>query len=121
MQDQYQTVAEALRSAVTSLLKDESMKYKRSFYYWAAFISQGFAGVLLDDALLDEIHTRLQAIQKESSGDEAAAGDDGKIMEAAMMTLTRNAYLQLEDLEQTLSREWCSKWNKTNDERQNGK
>ena len=56
MQGQYQTVAEALRAAVLSLLEDEEMIYKDSFYYWAAFISHGFASVKLDDALLDQIH-----------------------------------------------------------------
>ena len=108
MQDKYQTVAEALQTAVISLLDDEDMKYKRSFYYWAAFISHGFASVLLDDAFLGEIHTRLEKIRQKSSAEQG--GDDELTMEKTIMTLTRDAYHRLEEREQTLSREWCAKW-----------
>ena len=69
-QDRYLTVAEALQAAVLSLLKDEDMRYKQSFYYWAAFFCHGFASVKLDDALLREIHARLQALRQEPSQSE---------------------------------------------------
>ena len=108
MQDKYQTVAEALQAAVVSLLGNEKMNYKRSFYYWAAFISHGFASVLLDDAFLGEIHIRLEKYRQESSAKQG--GGSELTMEMAMMTLTRDAYHQLEEREQTLSREWCEKW-----------
>ena len=109
MQDKYQTVAEALQAAVVSLLGEEDMNYRRSFYYWAAFISHGFASVLLDDALLGEIHTRLDESREDCSDKQ---GDDGhdSTLEMDMMTLTRDAYRRLEDMEQTLSREWCENW-----------
>ena len=107
-QDKYETVAEALQAAVVSLLADEDMKYKHSFFYWAGFICHGFAGVKLGDALLDTIHNRIESMCKESGDEE---GDDGRAL--AVMTLTRDAYRRLDEREQALSREWCDKWNKT--------
>ena len=56
-QGNYQTVGEALRNAVVSVLGDETMRYKDSFYYWAGFISHGYASVKLDDPLLELIHS----------------------------------------------------------------
>ena len=136
-QDKYQTVAEALQAAVASLLKDESMRYKTSFYYWAAFITHGFASIKLDDALLDKIHERLEAQQKQKQKQkqkqqkqkqkqkqkqqkqqqqQRQPDDDGKAndikgdLTAAVLTLTRDAYHRLEEREETLSREWCDKW-----------
>ena len=108
IQDKYQTVAEALQAAVISLLGAEDMNYKRSFYFWAAFIPHGFASVLLDDALLGEIHARQEKLRQESS--VKRGGGDQVTMEMAMMTLTRDAYHRLEDMEQTLSREWDENW-----------
>ena len=58
-QDRYQTVGEALQAAVVSLLDEEGTKYRINFYYWAAFLPHGFAGVKPDDVLLDQIHDRL--------------------------------------------------------------
>lgn len=114
-QDEYQTVAEAFRAAVVSLLKDEDMNYRRSFYYWAAFISHGFASVKLDDALLDQIHDRLIDIRT-ASNDHIEGGDsnNGEIKDSpllmAILTLTQDAYHRMEKQEQTLTREWCEKW-----------
>ena len=45
-----------------SALEEEDMNFKRSFYFWAAFISHGFASVKLDDALLDQIHDKLETL-----------------------------------------------------------
>ena len=118
-QGKYQTVAEALQTAVTSLLEDEEMKYSRNFYYWAAFITHGFASIKLDDALLDQIHERLEVVsrqQEEEEEEEYQLDDDGQEndvesnLTAAVLTLTRNAYHRLEEREETLSREWCKKW-----------
>ena len=61
-QDKFLTIAEALRAAVLSLLRDEDMRYEQSFYYWAAFISHGFASVQLDEKLLGQIHARLEQL-----------------------------------------------------------
>ena len=93
---------------MVSVLTDEDMKYRRSFYYWAAFISHGFASVKLDDVLLDQIHERLEVMRRESIKDEP--NDPEPTLEMAMLTLTRDAYHRLEHREQTLSREWCEKW-----------
>ena len=107
MQDKYKTVAEALQAAVVSLLAEEKMSYRRSFYYWAAFISHGFASVLLDDALLGQIHARLDKLRQDCSDKQGDGGDGKSTLEMDMMVLTRDAYSRLEDMEQTLSREWC--------------
>ena len=99
---------------MVSLIEDKSMKHSRSFYYWAAFISHGFASVRLDDALLDQIHKRLLEHQEKPSGDNNTSRDDddtNKTLEMAILTLTRDAYHRLEEQEETLSREWCEKWN----------
>lgn len=107
-QDKYLTVAEALQAAVLSVLTDEKMKYKNSFYYWAAFISHGFADVKLDDALLDQIHERLEALKPQSSkggGDDSSTDSESGLTES-ILTLTRDAYHRLECEEQTLSRDW---------------
>ena len=114
-QDKYQTVAEALQTAVVSLLEDEEMKYNRSFFFWAAFISHGFASTKLDDALLDEIHNRLmESPQEPSNGSSSSSGDDDSTshvsLARAMLTRTRDAYHRLEKREETLSRERCAKW-----------
>ena len=111
-QDKYLTVAEALQTAVVSLLEDEEMKYNRSFFFWAAFISHGFASTKLDDALLDQIHNRVQEYQKQSNDDNNnnKSKDDENTLEMAILTLTRDAYCRLEEREETLSREWCEKW-----------
>lgn len=42
-----------------SLLEDDNERYKQSFYFWAAFVPQGFASVQLNSALLDKIHSYL--------------------------------------------------------------
>ena len=107
-QAQYKTVAKAVQAAAVSLLEDKDMKYQHSFYYWAAFISHGFASVKLDDALLNDIHTRLETLKDIPNG----AGHDSPSdpLETAMLTLTRNAYRRLEEQEKILSREWCEKW-----------
>ena len=101
-------MAGALQEAVVSVLGDKEMKFHRSFYYWAAFISHGFASVKLDDALLNDIHTRLETLKDIPNG----AGHDSPSdpLETAMLTLTRNAYRRLEEQEKILSREWCEKW-----------
>lgn len=91
---------------MASLLAHEDMKYKDSFYYWAGFISHGFADVLLDDRLLDEIHARLSTFQKEANDDQGGEAT----LEVAMKALTRDAYHRAEELEQTLMRECCEKW-----------
>ena len=113
-QDKYQTVAEALQTAVVSLLEDEDMKYKTSFYYWAAFICHGFASVRLDDTLLDQIHNRLETLygqQQQHQPDDNSEENDAMIsLSTATLTLTREAYHRLEEWEETLSREWCEKW-----------
>ena len=113
-QDKYQTVAEALQTAVTSLLEDEEMKYSRNFYYWAAFITHGFASIKLDDALLDQIHERLEVLYGQQhqldDDDDGEENDVESDLSTAVLSLTRDAYHQLEEREETLSREWCKKW-----------
>ena len=112
-QDEYQTVAEALQAAVISLLEDEDMKtYKKSFHYWAAFITHGFASIKLDDALLDQIHERLQEYQEKSSDGNSRDDDSTSYVSLAraMLTRTRDAYHRLEKREETLSRQRCAKW-----------
>ena len=125
-QDRYRTVAEGLQAAVASLLDEAEMKYYISFYYWAAFLPHGFGSVKLDDALLDQIHDRVEALQQQQESAAAAAAaaaaattaeeeeEEGsgqeKAPEMAMLTLARDVYHRLEDREQTLSREWCEKW-----------
>ena len=115
-QGKYQTVAEALQTAVTSLLEDEETKYSRNFYYWAAFITHGFASTKLDDALLDQIHERLEVLSRQQQEQQHQPDNGGEKndvesnLTAAVLTLTRNAYHRLEDREETLSREWCKKW-----------
>ena len=106
-QDKYLTVAEALQATVISLLEDEEMKYTRSFYYWAAFISHGFASVKLDDALLDQIHERLELMSSQCWEEDDYTKAD---LSTAILTLTRDAYHRLEEREQTLSRKWSDKW-----------
>ena len=61
-QGRYKTVAGALQEAVVSVLGDKEMKFHRSFYYWAAFISHGFASVKLEDAMLDAINVQLETL-----------------------------------------------------------
>ena len=75
-QDQYCTVADAMRAAVQSLLHDTSMKYEKSFFYWAAFAPQGFAGVRLDNALLDYIHHRLDTLHKPLTRADSQGGGE---------------------------------------------
>lgn len=86
------------------------MNYRHSFFYWAAFISHGFASVLLDDALLDEVHARLQRFWQESSRDDTEGGGGERTMETVMLTLTRDAYNRLGEREEALSRKWCDMW-----------
>ena len=115
-QGEYQTVAEALQAAVASLLEDESMRYKTSFYYWAAFITHGFASTKLDDALLDHIHNRLETLygpqqQQQNRPDNDSEENNAKSdLSIAVLTLTRDAYHRLQGREETLSREWREKW-----------
>ena len=107
MQGRYLTVAKALRAAVTSLLADkEATIFRRSFYYWAAFIPHGFASVTLDDVLLNQIHDRVETYrQKLTQGEH----NPDVSFAMAVLTLTRETYRRLEKWEQTLSREWCEK------------
>lgn len=116
-QGEYQTVAQALQTAVKSVLGDEDMRYKTSFYYWAAFISHGFASVLLDDELLARIHHRLEALRSGSDGGQGRADgeDGGETLAMAIMTLTRQTYFRLKNREETLSREWREQWNAESD------
>lgn len=112
-QNKYLTVAEALQAAVRSVLTHKDLKYNKSFFYWAAFISHGYASVTLDDALLSEIHKKLMDLQRKSSDDEIER--DGKSgseesLGIDMLALTRESYFRLEKAEQTLSREWCDEW-----------
>ena len=112
LQDKYKTVAEALQAAVVSLLKDDEMKYKRSFFYWAAFISHGFASVKLDDALLGKIHDRIKAHYGDAGEPSRVAGEEHGIevaLVSTLLNLTRDAYHRLEDSEETLSRKWSEK------------
>lgn len=88
------------------------MNYRLSFYYWAGFISQGFASVQLDDALLDEIHARLEQLPRESSEFQ---GNRQEAMQRAMLKLTRETYQHMEETEQALSRECYEKWRAVND------
>ena len=104
-QGQYQTVAEALQTAIVSLLKDEELQFKRSFYYWAAFISHGFASVKLDVDLLDQVHDRLKNLEERPNCGEDTGSED--TIEEVILTLTRDAYRRLEHREQVLSLEWC--------------
>lgn len=86
------------------------MKYTRSFFYWAAFIAHGFASIKLDDALLDQIHDKLEAIYGQQPDDDGGESDIESGLMTAMLTLTRDAYHRLEGREETLSREWSEKW-----------
>ena len=105
-----------MQTAVVSLLEDDDMKYTRNFFYWAAFISHGFASVKLDDALLDQIHERLGKIQQESSDDKSSSSssssrDDNPTpdnpLARAMLARTRDAYHRLEDREETTLSHRC--------------
>ena len=107
-QDKYLTVAEALQAAVVSVLTDEDLNYRRSYYYWAAFISHGFASVKLDDALLDHIHERLEVMQQSDTDNGGNESEDEPLM-AMILALTREMYLTLGNKEQTLAREWRKK------------
>ena len=55
-QIQHRTVVEAFQAAVVSLIEDESLEFRKSFFYWAAFVPHGCANVQLDDCLLDCIN-----------------------------------------------------------------
>ena len=84
------------------------MKYDRSFYYWAAFISHGFASVKLDDALLDQIHNRLKSLSQASG--HGGADDSERAFTEAMIALTQDAYRTLGHQEHILLSKWCEKW-----------
>ena len=105
-QGNYQTVAEALRNAVVSVLGDETMRYKDSFYYWAGFISHGYASTKLDDPLLELIHSGMVDLDQTHTRSKE---DDSNRTFATILALTRDAYLRQEDQDQTLSREWRAK------------
>ena len=66
-----------MQAAVVSLLRDEELNYKHSFYYWAGFICHGYASVKLDDELLDKIHERLIEYSEKSydHGDDRYGSD----------------------------------------------
>ena len=96
-----------MQAAVVSVLTDEDLNYRRSFYYWAAFTSHGFASVKLDDAFLDQIHQRLEAMQQSGTEGGGNGSEDDLLM--AILALTRELYLTLGDKEQTLAREWYNK------------
>ena len=67
------------------------MKYKRSFYYWAGFISHGSANVKLDDALLHQIYDRLTSLIQGS--DHGGADDYSEsALTTAMKDKTREVY-----------------------------
>lgn len=100
------TVAEALQAAIVSLLKDKDTDYKCSFYYWAAFISHGFASIKLDDALLDKIHNQLMSLKQASGRGEAS--DSESALKTELIALTQNSYHVLGGLEQALSSEWSA-------------
>ena len=97
-----ETVAEALQAAVLSLLADKSLCYNRSFFYWAPFASDAFAGVQLDDALLEQIRTRLSQAPGPGEGEGVSSA-------MTMLALTQGAYRALRDRKHALASEWCSK------------
>ena len=70
------TVAEAFQAAVVSLLDDEGLNYKRSFFYWGAFISHGYGNVMLNETLLDNINARLEMHQQEMNQDGSEKATD---------------------------------------------
>lgn len=91
-----------MQAAVVSLLEENEMNYKISYYYWAAFIPHGFAGVKLDDALLIQMHRRLEGLYRQAC-DQSGNTKDNDSLEKTMMTLARDVYRRLEDREKTLS------------------
>ena len=84
---------------MTSFLKKDGMRYKDSFYYWAAFIPHGFADVKLDEALLDRIHMYLKKKLRESK----TLDQDIGTVEEMEATLASQLYHEIEELELTLS------------------
>ena len=105
-QAQHQTVAGALRAAVIRLFENKAMRYKDSFYYWAAFIPHGFAGVRLDDALLDQIHSYLTEQLRQSQ----ACNQGECTIEEMEETLSSHCYCEIEEEELTLSRQECQEY-----------
>ena len=100
-QDNYQTVAEALQAAVVSLLADKELGYEKSFYYWAAFITHGFASVQLENALLDQVHDRLETLKQRV--DDGGNDDHKTTLAMAILTLTREAYHQHDERQGSMS------------------
>ena len=74
-----------------------------------------FVSIKLDDALLDKIHARLESLKRGSDHDQSDSDDE--TLAVAIISLTRDAYHRLEDREETLSREWCEKWDEMGEQR----
>ena len=88
---------------MASLLHDNDLRYKDSFYYWAALLPHGFASVQLDDELLERAHSSLERTARH----DKHAAQNGSFAEPQMKEQTRGLCRQFEEIAQAEQRAWC--------------